>query len=216
MIIAIVGPQGCGKGTQAALLAEKYGWRNFSMGEALREIAKLDLPQSRRIAEFQRKGVLVPDEDIALALSTSIEPEDLKKGMILDGAPRNRQQLELIESSLKVGLDKAIYLDISQEESIRRLSGRLVCQKCGANFNTATQPPRKEGKCDRCSGELARRNDETPEAIRQRLQVYEQQTAPLLEIYRRRGILMEINGDRPIDQIHQDIVARLQEAGIVS
>lgn len=196
-------------------MAEKYGWKHLSMGGILREIAELGLPQSKRIAECTQKGILVPDEDIALALSAAIKPGDMEKGLILDGAPRNRQQLELIESSLKAGLDRVIYLSISEEETVRRLDGRMVCRECGANFNIVTQPPQEEGKCDRCGGDLIRRSDETPEAIRQRLQVYRQQTAPLLEIYRRRGILIEVDGERPVEQIHKEIVSFLQEAGLV-
>lgn len=215
MMIAIVGPQGCGKGTQAKLLAEKYGWKHLSIGQVLRELVELRLPESARIAKYMQDGVLVPDEDILLAVKASVDDEDLKRGVVFDGTPRNRQQLELVESTLGESFQAAIFISISEAETLRRLDGRLVCQKCGANFNLATQKPKKEGVCDQCGGKLGRRDDETPEATKIRLQSYHQQTVPLLKIYRRRNILIEIDGERPIETIHREVVSRLEQSGLI-
>jgi len=205
MKIIIFGPQGSGKGTQAKLVSEKFNLFYFQSGEFLREKAKTDA----RINEIiNKRGEMIPDEEM-FSLFKNYLTEKLSNldNFVLDGYPRSLKQYELLSSWLKEKgekIDIAILLSISDEESVKRLSARVVCEKCGTNYNLITNPP-PGGKCS-CGGNLVQRPDDTPESIRKRLAAYHTVTSPLIEVLKKEGILVEVDGERPIEVIFEDII----------
>ena len=212
MNLIILGPQGSGKGTQAKLLVSKLGLVYLEMGEVLRELARKKTPLGEKIASFQSQGKLVTDEIIAEVLKSFLTEENFKKGILFDGFPRNLSQTNLLEDELKnhqVKIDKVIFLNISFQESLRRLKARRICPTCGANYNLVTMPPKNGKLCDQCGSQLITRSDETDEAIKERLGVYQKETLPLIEIYRQKGILLEVNGEQSVGTIHLEILKNL-------
>ncbi|MCJ7827669.1 nucleoside monophosphate kinase, partial [Patescibacteria group bacterium] len=161
---------------------------------------------------------LIPHELIAQGLEEQWTDQMVAGVVVLDGMPRSMDQLVIIEKTmqkLKTKIGHALLINISKEESLRRLASRLVCRKCGENFNTVSKKPVKEDVCDKCGGELYRRSDETPSAVKERLSVYHQETGPVIEEYRKRGILIEVDGERSIEAIHEDIVSKLKQVGVI-
>jgi len=212
MNIIILGPQGSGKGTQAKLLTEELGLVYLEMGEILRKMATSGNPLGKKIADFQKEGILVNDQIMAETLKIYLTADNLLKGIILDGFPRNLSQINLLEERLKdfqAIIDKVIFLNISVEESIRRLTARRVCPKCGRNFNLLTMVPKKENLCDDCNIVLVKRNDENDSVIRKRLEIYQTETLPVIDYYRQKGILLEVNGEQSVEAIHQEILAKI-------
>lgn len=212
MNLIILGPQGSGKGTQAKLLVEKLGLVYLEMGEVLRELASKKTSSGEKIASFQSQGKLVTDEIITEVLKSFLTEENFKKGILFDGFPRNLSQANLLEDELKnhqVKIDKVIFLNISFQESLRRLKARRICPVCGANYNLVTMPPKNGELCDQCGSQLITRSDETDEAIKERLGVYQKETLPLIEIYRQKGILLEVNGEQSVGTIHLEILKNL-------
>lgn len=205
MKIIIFGPQGSGKGTQAKLLSEKFNLFYFESGDFLREKAKTD---SRIDEIIHKRGEMIPDEEMFLLFKDYLtEKLPNLDNFVLDGFPRSLKQYELLSSWLKEKgekIDIAILLSISDTESVRRLSARVVCEKCGTVYNLITNPP-PGGKCS-CGGNLVQRLDDTPEAIKKRLGDYHRVTFPLIEVLKKEGILVEVNGERPIEVIFQDLV----------
>ena len=212
MNLILLGPQGSGKGTQAELLVQKYGLNYVEMGKILRSIAESDNQYAKIVKEMIDKGELVPDEYVRLIAWDHINKQDKEKGWLFDGYPRSLEQYEYLEDMLrKFGkkIDWVVYLFISPEESIRRLSARRTCEKCGEIFNLVTNPPKNPEICDKCGGRLGQREDDQPGAIKRRLELFNERTKPILEKARQENILMEVNGERPIEQIHEVIVSRL-------
>jgi adenylate kinase len=205
MNIIILGPQGSGKGTQARILAEKQGLFYLEMGSFLREVAKTDLEIDEMV---NKKGILVPDQKVFDLLKNYLLEKKVNLGeIIFEGYPRSIGQYNLLSNWLKENgqkIDWAFYISISDEEAIRRLSARKTCSKCGAIYNLITKPPKGE-KCDVCGGELTQREDDKPELIQKRLEMYKTNTRPLLDVLSKEGILFEVNGERPIDVIAEDL-----------
>lgn len=209
MNIIILGPQGSGKGTQANLLAKKLNLFYFDMGEFLREESKNN-PVLDEIVN--KKGGFVPEEmstPLALKYIESKVPE--RDGIVFDGVPRSRKQNSILGEWLKEKgkkIDRVILLEVSEEVSINRLSARRMCRACGKIYNLITEPPPTPNKCS-CGGELYQREDDYPEAIKKRLSWYRELTQLLLEDYESKGILVKVNGEKPIDEIFNDIVSKL-------
>ena len=211
MNIIILGPQGSGKGTQAKLLAEKFGLYYFEMGSFLRELAKKN-PEIDRI--INKEGKLLPDDLFFFAMKEFLQEKISagSKGMILEGFPRTVKQYQMLKRWFDqegIKIDKVIFLEISDEETVRRLSARRTCEKCGRVYNLITNPP-KAKNCE-CGGKLVQREDDQPERIKVRLNVYRESTLPLLEIFKKDGVLEQVDGERPIEKIHQELVKIVKE-----
>lgn len=214
--VLIIGPQGSGKGTQAAAVAPQLGLVHVATGDLFRALMASDSELAREVRSYYDRGALVPDDLTVRVLVTRLDELEREqpnyRGVLLDGFPRNRAQAEALDRVLRERGDDlvaVIHLVVPREALIERLSGRLVCQQCGATYHRIFNPPRQPGVCDRCGGPLIQRSDDTPEAITRRLDIYEEQTAPLLEYYRQRGLLVDIDGDRSIDEVSQSILAAL-------
>jgi adenylate kinase len=205
MNILLIGPQGSGKSSQAKLLAERLGVPYLSTGEIFRQMAKEKTALGRKIRTLLQKGILVDDEPTIKIVKEYFKKSEFKHGFVAEGFPRNLYQAK----RLKKFFDKVFYLSISREEIMRRLMARRVCQRCKANFNILTHPPQKEGICDKCGSKLIQREDDKEEAIKKRLEIYFRQTQPVLDFFRHQGILEEVDGERPIEAILEDLLSRL-------
>ncbi|MBI2233061.1 MAG: nucleoside monophosphate kinase [Candidatus Aenigmarchaeota archaeon] len=202
MNIIIIGPQGSGKGTQARMIAERFGISHVSTGDMLREIARQNTDTGAHIDLLIRKGSLIPDDIVTDLLSRRLSEDDCKKGFVLDGYPRNANQAKLLEVIAKI--EAVIYLKLSDEEAVKRLATRFVCNKCGEIYGIVKQPA-EEGKCDACGGDLYQRNDESEFAVRRRLEIFHKDTKPLIDHYRYKRLLHEINANQSIEQVFSDI-----------
>lgn len=212
MNLAILGPQGSGKGTQAEKLAQKYGLLHIETGKILREWAKSDHPLAGKIREMMNSGQLVADDILGQVITEHITQEGIKEGIIFDGTPRNLIQYELIDKLLAgfgTKLNKVILLKISVEESIKRMSNRRICPNCGEVYNLISNLPKIEGKCDFCQSILVQREDDKPEIIVKRQAKFNEMTTPVVNKARGEGILEEIDGERPIEIIFEDITTKL-------
>jgi adenylate kinase len=196
-----LGPQGCGKGTQAQLLKEKYDLIQISTGDLLREAAAKD----EKIAQQLATGKLFTDEQMVKLIKEKITDH---KGVIFDGYPRTLPQAEALDETTQI--DLVIEIKIPDEESVKRLSSRRQCRQCKAIFG-AENPPRTPGKCNRCGGELYQRNDDMPEAIKKRLEQYHDETEPLLEYYRPRKIVHKVDGTKKIEEVFKDLCSIIDE-----
>lgn len=199
MRIVLLGPPGAGKGTQARDLAEALGVPHIASGDLLREHRQRGTELGRQAQDYMDRGLLVPDELVIRMVLERLAQPDAARGFILDGFPRTLEQAQALDDALgeERAVERAILLRVSEEEIVRRLSARLTCRSCGAVFHRITHPPRTPGRCDRCGGELSLREDDRPEVVRQRLRTYWEQTAPLVDHYRRKGKLVEVDGEGP-------------------
>lgn len=218
MNILIVGPQASGKGTQAEKLIEKFKLAHVEMGSLLRNIAKEETPLGYRVAELVNNGKLVPDEMVIEILNKYLDSMGRLGGILFDGFPRIVSQAEYFEKFLAEKgqkLNVVIYLTLPREEVLKRLINRRTCSICGKVFNLLTKPPKVEGICDFCGGKLVIRADETSEKINSRLDWFEKEVVPMIEFYRQRGMVEEIDGNRPIEAIFKDIVESLKKRGLI-
>ena len=206
--IVLLGPPGSGKGTQTERLAAEFGFTKISTGDLLREAVRNGTELGTKAKGYMDAGKLVPD-----ALVIGLIKEKLKGskgGVILDGFPRSLEQAKALDEVLKVGL--AVDLKVDQEALIKRLTERRSCRKCNAVYHLEFNPPRKEGVCDRCGGELYQRSDDTEKVVRERFATYTERTAPLTELYRRKGVLRSVDGMGSIDDVYKRIVAAIKAA----
>ncbi len=205
--VIFLGPPGGGKGTQAKLLAKKYGYRHISTGDILREAVRKGTELGKLAKSYMDKGELVPD-DVMIGLIEEVLKED-DRSVIMDGFPRTLPQAEAFDDLLnrtKIELLGAVLIDVPDEEIIRRLSARRVCPKCGAVYNMIYSPPKNDEICDNCGTKLIQRDDDKPETIKRRLEVYRRDTEPLVGYYREKGKLFTVNGVGSIEEITGRIV----------
>jgi adenylate kinase len=206
--VAFLGPPGAGKGTQARELAQEWDVPHVATGEMLREAAAAGTPLGREAKGYMDRGALVPDDVIIRMIADRLRQSDARKGFLLDGFPRTIAQAEGLERLLKdLGqpLERVVYFDVSEPELLRRLTGRRVCRACQTAFHLVSAPPKTPGVCDRCGGELYQREDDSEATVRNRLGVYARQTAPLLDWYRGRGLLVTVPGEGPIADIRRGV-----------
>ncbi|HJX05967.1 MAG TPA: adenylate kinase [Candidatus Nanoarchaeia archaeon] len=204
----ILGPQGSGKGTQAKLIADKYKLPHISTGDIFRQMRTQNTGLGRKVKELIDAGNLVPDEITNQIIVERLAKPDCKKGFVLDGYPRNLGQAEFLDKNYPV--TKVILLEISEGETIKRMAARRICSSCKADYNIIYILPKKEGICDKCGGKLIQRDDDKPEAIRKRLETYNKETTPLISYYDKKGVLLRVNGEQPIEKVFRDVVAGIK------
>ena len=215
MYVVLLGLPGAGKGTQAARLKEDTGLAHITTGELFRENIRNNTPLGQKAKSFVESGQLVPDEITIGMLLDRMKQPDCADGCMFDGFPRNTGQAAALDQALAEDghqIDRAIYIQVDQDELVSRLAGRWSCPKCGAVYHETNQPPAKAGICDNCGSELTQRADDRPDVVRTRLEVNLKNLEPLLEFYRKKGKLTEIDGDREPDAISEDL-KRVIEAG---
>ena len=213
MQIVIFGPPGAGKGTQAKFISEAFNIPHISTGDILRENVREGTPLGKKAKAYMDKGALVPDELLIDLIRERLEKPDTRRGFLLDGYPRTLAQaraLDGILDDLNKKLDAVVNVDVGAGELIRRLGGRLTCRKCQASFNVKSNPPRAPGVCDACGGELYQRADDAEAAIKNRIEVYKKQTQPLIDYYKKKGLLAGIDGEREIDEVRSDVMKALE------
>ena len=209
MKIVMLGAPGAGKGTQAKKIAGKYGIPHVSTGDIFRANIKNGTKLGMQAKAYMDAGNLVPDEITIGMLLDRIHQEDCEKGYVLDGFPRTIPQAESLTAALKErgeSIDYAIDVDVPDENIIRRMSGRRACLSCGATYHIVYNAPKKEGVCDQCGEPLVLRDDDKPETVQNRLNVYHRQTQPLIDYYKKEGILAQVDGTQDMEQVFQDIV----------
>ena len=211
MKMVLFGAPGSGKGTQAKELSEHYNINKISLGDILREEVKKNSPLGNTVKGYMERGVLVPDDVVAKVIEENIGGESF----ILDGYPRNLNQamyLDNILSKKNTALDVALYLDVDSQTIIKRLQMRRVCPKCGASYHLINMPPKKEGICDLCGVELVQRRDDNPQVIKERINVFLKESKPLLDFYRDKNILINIDARNDKDKVLNEI-GRIIEDG---
>ena len=215
MKLILLGPPGAGKGTQAKMLMDRFGIPQISTGDILRAAVKDGTPMGLKAKSFMDAGGLVPDDVVVGIVRERLQKADCAKGFILDGFPRTVLQADALkESLLALGkdLDAVVSLDVDVEALVERLTGRRTCRDCGRGFHVKFDPPLVSGKCDTCGGELLQRDDDQELTIRHRLEVYSEQTSPLVDYYRSAGLLTAVDGMQEIGVV-QDQVLRSLQAG---
>lgn len=213
MKLILLGAPGAGKGTQAVKLQNKYNIPQISTGDILRSELKAASELGLEAKGYMESGSLVPDELIIRIAEKRLSQDDCKNGFILDGFPRTVDQAEALDQLLRdlgSDLDAVINISVDEETLSKRLLGRRKCASCGTDFNVYFNPPSEDGKCDKCGGKLEQRADDNAEAIKQRFEVYHNQTAPLIGFYQDKGLYQEIDGTAEIEQIFNEIVTKLE------
>ncbi len=208
MKITIMGPPGGGKGTQAELLEKRFGITHISTGAIIRKAISERTPLGLAVQDFIAKGDLVPDDVVISMVKERIAEPDCEAGYILDGFPRTIPQAEAMES-MGISLDCALEIRVEDDAIVERLSGRRECGKCAAPYHVKFNPPKVEGKCDKCGGDLITRADDVPEAIRERLSVYHAQTEPLRRFYQERGLLRTAKGCEELADTTKNVLQAL-------
>ena len=214
MYILLMGPPGAGKGTQAVNLVEKYDIPHISTGDMFRQAVKDATELGKKAKECMDKGQLVPDYVTIGIVKERLSQPDCKKGFILDGFPRTTAQAEALTETLKelgVSLTSVLNISVPTDELVKRMAGRRVCRKCGATYHVLYNPTAKPDICDKCGAEVYHRDDDKEETVAKRLQVYEEQTRPLIQYYKELGVYTPIDGLKPIEEVLIDIVNNLEK-----
>ena len=205
--MVFLGPQGSGKGTVIGKIKDRYGVPHVSTGDMFREAVKEGTEFGTKAAEFMNRGELVPDEVTCGMVRERLARDDSVGGFMLDGFPRNLEQARALSAITTI--DTAVFLDVPEEVSLERLSGRRQCRDCGTIFHCVFVPPQQDGICDKCGGELYQRDDDKPEAIKERLAIYRAETMPIVDYYDEAGVLVKVDGSGSVDEVVARIVEKL-------
>lgn len=212
--VIFLGAPGAGKGTQARRLAAASGVPQVATGDMLREAVAGGTSLGREAKRYMAQGALVPDEVVIGLVDERLSRPDAAAGYVLDGFPRTVAQAEALDALLRrrgQDLDRVVFFDVSRDELLRRLTGRRICRQCGAAFHLVSAPPKAAGRCDQCGGELYQRDDDGEGTVTRRLDVYQTQTAPLLDYYKQRGLLVRVSGEGPVDRVAASIQKAVEE-----
>lgn len=209
MKVIMLGAPGAGKGTQAKQIADKYNIPHISTGDIFRANIKNGTELGKKAKTYMDQGLLVPDELVVELVADRIQQDDCKNGFVLDGFPRTIPQAEALDAALEninEKMDYAIDVDVPDENIIKRMSGRRACLNCGATYHIVSIPTKAEGICDRCGNPVVLRDDDKPETVKKRLEVYHEQTQPLIDYYKKQDILRTVNGVQPMEEVFKTIV----------
>lgn len=212
MYVVLLGPPGAGKGTQAVYISEALGLVHLASGDLFREVRESDTELGHLVKSYYDRGELVPDDVTIRMVRERLAQPDCQHGCLLDGFPRTLQQASALDEALQAQgrqVDRVVYIQVSEEELLRRLSGRWLCRKCGAVYHAVSAPPKQPGVCDSCGGPLYQRADDTEETAKNRLAVYFHETTPLIQYYTERGKLVEVNGEQPVARVTQALLGAL-------
>lgn len=212
MKIIMLGAPGAGKGTQAKQIADKYSIPHISTGDIFRANLKAGTELGKKAKEYMDQGLLVPDELTCDLVMDRIGQDDCKNGFVLDGFPRTIPQAEALDAALaKINekMDYAIDVDVPDENIVNRMSGRRACLNCGATYHIVSIPTKVEGVCDRCGSQVVLRDDDQPETVKKRLEIYHEQTQPLIDYYKKQNILKTVDGTQPMEAVFDAIVGIL-------
>ena len=207
-----MGPPGSGKGTQAANIASSLGVDAVSSGDLFRDHQRRDTELGRLARSYMEKGLYVPDKVTIKMVMDWINDSAHSAGFVLDGFPRTQAQAEALDAEMKSlgGVDRVVFIKVSENELIRRLTGRLICRDCQTPYHSHFAPPEVEGKCDKCGGELYQRDDDKADVVATRIQVYHQETEPVVDYYRRAGVLREVNGEQDMEDVSKALEAAIR------
>ena len=215
MRIILLGCPGAGKGTQSKVLAGKYNVAHIATGDLFRAEIGQKTPLGLKVADYLKSGTLVPDDIVVEMVAKHLN--DSPNGFLLDGFPRTLEQAQALDQYMKkenAGIDMVIYIDMKQDEVVRRLTSRRTCPSCNAVYNLISSPPKTDGKCDKDNADLTQRPDDTEPIVRKRLMVYEDLTRPLVAYYRSEGMLQEVNGAQPVENVTQNLVTIIDGLGV--
>ena len=215
MYVILLGAPGAGKGTQVTNVAQNLNLVQMSTGDLFRQAVAEGTELGKQAQAYMKEGKLVPDEITIKMVMGKMTVVDNKSGVVFDGFPRTLKQAEALDKALeetKKKIDKVVYIKVSEEELLKRLSGRWICRNCQSPYHSVSSPPKVAGKCDKCGGELYQRPDDTADTVKKRLKVYFAETAPLIDYYEKAGKLLEINGEGDIEEISRRLVKSLQKS----
>jgi adenylate kinase len=214
--LILLGPPGAGKGTQAGLIVAEYGIPHISTGDILRSAVKNQTQMGLEAKKYMDAGELVPDSVVIGIVRERLQEPDTARGFLMDGFPRTIPQAEALDAALEGlgrGVTKTLVILVDEEDLVRRLTGRRICRVCQAPFHVMFNPPKREGVCDKCGGELYQRDDDSEATVRNRLEVYRNQTEPLIGYYDEAGVVARIDGAQAPDEVYEDIRMALGQVG---
>ena len=212
MFIVLLGAPGAGKGTQASVISQKLNLPHLATGDLFRQAVQKGSKLGQTVKGYMDKGLLAPDDVTIQVVSERLNEPDCKNGCLLDGFPRTVEQAKALDKALArrgKALDMGLYIEVMEQELLKRLLGRWICRQCQTPYHEISSPPKVKGKCDKCGGELYQRADDTEATVRERLKVYFAQTMPVLDYYQKQGKLVKVDGNKQIDEVSRDIVKML-------
>ena len=209
MFIVLLGAPGAGKGTQASVISQKLNLPHMATGDLFRQAVQKGSKLGQTVKDYMDKGLLAPDEVTIQVVSERLNEPDCKNGCLLDGFPRTVTQAKALDKALAErgkAMDMGLYIEVPEQELLKRLLGRWICRQCQTPYHEVSSPPKVKGKCDKCGGELYQRADDTEATVEERLKVYFAQTMPVLDYYQKQGKLVKVDGKQEIEEVSKDIV----------